>query len=189
MNTSKQQSGRGESGLQFGDITPSETADRELRWFFNEAEMECDQPSNYVSLLAGITVEDRAAAVEHRAEAVHAAGKVRGRLEKLSTTDALTLEGVYRERMWSRRVETALGPLAGAVAALPTVRVLHLRALATARTEADTVAAWIEELASGRAAVLAAWKAEAERNCAVAIRAYERARGKSECVVPDAEVQ
>ena len=50
-------------------------ADEELRWFFNEAESACEEPSNFVALLAGVTPEGRAQAVEARAEAIHAAGK------------------------------------------------------------------------------------------------------------------
>jgi hypothetical protein len=99
------------------------------------------------------------------------------------------LEGAYRERVWPRAVEQALGVLAGAVVALPTVKVLHLRALVSARTEADTAAEWVEEVAKERPAALAAWRKEAERACGIAVRAYERARGKGECVVAEGEVQ
>ena len=174
------------SGLRFGDVVPSETVDAELRWFFNEAEAACEQPSNFGRLLGGISPTSLSA-VEERAEAMHAAGKIRKWLERVSTTDALMLEGIYRDRMWPKAVTKALGPLAGAVAASPTVKVMHLRALMCARTEAGNIGEWIEELAKEGAGVLRAWRREAERNCAIAIRAYERARGKGECVVPGSE--
>ena len=94
---------RGGSGLQFGDVVPSETADAELRWFFNEAEAACEQPSNFCRLLGGISPTSLSA-VEARAEAMHAAGKIRKWLEGVSTADALMLEGVYRERVWPKAV-------------------------------------------------------------------------------------
>ena len=173
----------GGSGLQFGDVVPSEAADAELRWFFNEAEAACEQPSNFSRLAGGISPTSLAA-VEARAEALHAAGKIRKWLECVPTADSRMLEGVYRERVWPRVVIKALGPLAGAVAALSTVKVLHLRALRVARTEAGSVAEWLEERAKEGAAVLEAWRQEAERSCAIAVCAYERARGRGECVVP-----
>lgn len=178
---------RGRSGLQFGDVSPSETADKELRWFFNESEAACEQPSNFARLIGGMSPTSLSA-VEARAEAIHATGKIRRWLEAVSTSEAAMLEGIYLERVWPKAVARVLGPLAGAVAALPAVPVLHLRALAGARTEADTVFEWMEELAKGGAEVLAKWRQEAELRCAMAIRSYERARGKGECVVLDEEV-
>jgi hypothetical protein len=174
------------SGLQFGDVVPSETADAELRWFFNEAEAACEQPSNFGRLLGGISPTSLSA-VEDRAEAMHSAGKIRKWLESVSTTDALMLEGIYRDRMWPEAVTRALGPLAGAVAASPTVKVNHLRALVRVRTEAGNIGEWLEELAKEGAAALKTWRRDAERDCAIAVRAYERARGKGECVVPGRE--
>jgi hypothetical protein len=176
-----------ESGLKFGDVTPSETANRELRWFFNEAEEACDQPSNYAGLLLGGVSPASLEAMEDRAEAIHAAKKIREWVDAVSLPEALVLEGVYRERVWPRAVARALGPLAGAVAALPTVRVLHMRALVSARTATDSPDEWLEEVARGRPEALVPWRAEAERACANAIRAYERVRGKGECVVPEPE--
>jgi hypothetical protein len=178
---------RGGSGLQFGDVTPSETADKELRWLFNESEAACEQPSNFSRLLGGVSPTSLSA-VEARAEAMHAAGKIRKWLEAVPVAEAMMLEGVYRERVWPKAVLRAFGPLAGAVAAYPTVRVLYLRALMNARTEADTVFEWLEERAKDGAEELAKWRQEVEARCAMAIRSYERARGKGECVVPE-EVQ
>lgn len=186
MSPSKELS-REECGLQFRDVVPSDAADRELRWFFNDAEEACEQPSNYVCLLGGASPTNMAA-VEARAEAVHARATIRTWLEAVSVADVLQLQGVYLERAWPRAIRKALGMLAGAVEALPTVRVLYMRALITAKTEADTVVAWLEEHAKAEDDVLSRWKEEAEMRCAMAIRAYERARGTVECVVPEEEV-
>jgi hypothetical protein len=180
--------GVGGSKLQFGDVSPSKAADEELRWFFNEAESAVEQPSNFIGLLAGLSPTSLEA-VEERAEAMHAAGKVRKRLEALSTTHALVLEALYRERVWPRAVTRALGDVAGVIAASATIRVLHLRALAGARTEADTAVEWLEELVAAKAGVLATWRKDAERDCVIALCAYERVRGKGGSVVPDEEVE
>lgn len=170
---------------RFRDVTPSAAAEAELRWFFNEAEAEIDQPSNYCSLLAGVrrTTEDE---VERRIEAQHAAGKINGWLKRLHTTEALLLAGLYTERPWSDEVTTALPfGLAGAAEAYPTVRVEWLRAVARGQTRARTVAAWIEDVVhKGRRDLVDAWRAELELSCALAVRAYDRARGNRSCVVP-----
>jgi hypothetical protein len=187
MGISKTVEHQVEAKCVFGDVTPTEAAGRELRWFFNEAEEACEQPSNYEGLLLGGVVPTSLEAVEDRAEAIHAAGKIGGWLKRMSVADALMLEGVYRERVWPRAVERALGALAGAVVALPTVKVLHLRALAGARTEAGTAAEWVEEVAKERPEALGAWRVEAERAAGIAVRAYERVRGKGECVVAEEE--
>lgn len=170
-------------------MSPGEAADEELRWFFNEAEAACEQPSNFVGLLAGMSPTSLAA-VEERAEAMHAAGKIRKWLDAASTTDVLMLEGLYRERVWPKALTKVLGPLVGAVAAWPTVRVQHLRGRACGRTEARTVAEWLEETAKEKPHLLKGWRKEVELACAIAVRAYERARGERRpSVVPGKEVE
>jgi hypothetical protein len=178
---------RGRSGLRFGEVSPSETVDKELRWFFNESDAACEVPSNFGRLIGGMS-PGSLSAVEARAEAVHAAGKIRRWLEAVPASEVLVLEGVYRERVWPKALVVALGPLVGAVAGLAAVRVLHQRARAGARTEADDVVEWLEEQAATGAAALFQWRREAELRCAMAVQSYERARGKGECVVPDEEV-
>jgi hypothetical protein len=64
-----------------------------------------------------------------------------------------------------------------------------MRALMNARTATDSPDEWLEEVAKGRPEALVPWRAEAERACAIAVRAYERARGKGQCVVPEGEVE
>ena len=172
--------------LHVGKVSPSAAADEELHWFFNEAESEVDAPSNFCALLAGVP-RDSLEAMEDRAEALHAAGKIRRRLEALSVTDARMLEALYVERPWPARVERALGVLAGPVEALAVVRVEHLRAIARVRTETKTVTAWLDELLAADRAALSPWRQEAERCCRMAITAYERARGTGPSVVPAEE--
>jgi hypothetical protein len=181
------------SPRRFRDVTPSAAAEAELRWFFNEAEAEIDQPSNFCALLAGAPSPTSADAVERRMEARHAAGKINGWLKCLHTTQALLLAGLYTERPWSDEVTEALPfGLAGAAEADATVRVEWLRAVARGQTRARNVAAWIEDVVhKGRRDLVDAWRAELELSCALAVRAYDRARGNRPCVVttdyPDQE--
>lgn len=174
------------SRYQFGDVSPSAAAESELRWFFNEAESEVDQPSNFEGLVAGAS-RTSLEEVERRAEALHSAGKIRDRLRAVPLSCARTLEALFRERAWPPRVEEALGVLAGPVAAMPVVLAEHLRALAACRTSARTVAAWMEERVAADPAALAPWRPEAEMWCRIAVTAYERARGRGPSVVPQEE--
>jgi hypothetical protein len=171
---------------RFRDVTPSAAAEAELRWFFNEAEGEIDTPSNFCALVAGGVSPTSAEAVERRMEAQHAAGKINGWLQCLHTTQALLLAGLYIERPWSEEVTKALPfGLAGAAEAYPTARVEWLREVARGQTRARSVADWIEEVVrKGRTDLVNAWRAELELACAMAVHAYDRARGNRPCVVP-----
>jgi hypothetical protein len=165
-------------------LAPSKAADEELFWFFNEAEAEVDQPSNFCAMLAGMS-PDSLEAVERRAEALHSAGKIRTRLQAIPPGDARMLESLYRERAWPEAVEKALGVFTGPVEALPIVRAEYLRALVGARTRAKSVTAWLAELVAAKGEAPGIWLPEAELVCAMAIAAYERARGKGPSVVPE----
>jgi hypothetical protein len=112
---------------RFGDVSPSEAAEAELTWFFNEAAIAMDERSNCCARLPGCGI-DTLEEVERRAEARHAAGKIKDWLVRLRSTDALLLAGLYTERAWSDAVEAALpGGLAGAASALPRARLEHVR--------------------------------------------------------------
>jgi hypothetical protein len=174
------------SKWQFGDVSPSREAREELRWFFNEAESEVGVPSSFAGLLGGASPASLEA-TERRAEALHAARKIGERLQAVSVTDVRMLEALYTERPWPRALVRALGVLASPVAALVVVRTEHLRALVAARTQAKTLAAWLEELLAADRDALAPWRPEAELACAMAVAAYERARGKGPSVVPEEE--
>jgi hypothetical protein len=175
------------SEWKFGDVSPSPAAFEELSWFFNEAETAIDQPSTYYATLAGqttLTLEE----VERRHEALHAANKIKARLEAMPLEQMMLLAGLYIEWPWSGRVEMALGCLAGALATSASFRAEYQCALATGRTKEDTVAGWLEEfVASGGEQAIAAWRICIERACAIAVRAYERARGDGPSVVPHEE--
>jgi hypothetical protein len=170
----------------FPDFLPSAAADAELTWFFNEAETAIEQPSNFQALLGGVsptTLEQ----VERRAEAMHAAGKIRDRLLRLRRADVRLLLGLYTERPWSRAVTQALPDgLAGAAWASVPVRVAYVHALVRAETRAKDVADFVEEVVRlGRTELVAAWREQLELACAAALRAYQLVRRDGPSVVPE----
>jgi hypothetical protein len=164
-------------------LRASRTTSAELRWFFNEAESATDLPSNFRAI-AGV-FSNSLEAVEERAEAMHAADKIRGWLQALPPGFARVLESLYTERVVPPRAARVLGRVAGVVEDSPVVRMEHVRALATARTRAETVRLWLEELVEKAVpAAVADWKRDAERRSALAVQAYEHVRGSRPCVVP-----
>jgi hypothetical protein len=70
---------------------------------------------------------------------------------------------------------------------MATVRAAHLGALARRRTEKRRVFDWLDQLARANDPRLATWRREVRGACAIAIRAYERARGTGPSVVPHDE--
>jgi hypothetical protein len=170
--------------MRFGDFQPSLEAHAELRWFFNDAASEMDTPSSFATL-SGEGSPTSVEAVERRAEAVHAAGKINRWLRAVPVGHALLLQGLFTEREWPSPVARVLGQLAGAVEASPSVRALHLRARVAAKTCTTSAGAWLREvIEQGGPEAVADWMREAEVACALAMRAYERVRGGSACVVP-----
>lgn len=174
---------------RFQDVSPSEAAEAELHWFFNDAESAMEEQSNFPALLGG-PEPPSLEAVERRAEARHAAEKIHARLKRLRPTDAWALSGIYTERPWSEAVLAALPDgTAGAASVSVTVRAEHLRALARGQTCARSVADWIEEVVRrGRPDLVAEWRQELEVVCATAVGAYERVRGEGPSLVPETEV-
>jgi hypothetical protein len=192
MTTTKTGSSIERSGCaqrMFGGVAPSEDAEAELRWFFNEAEAAVEMPSNYQGLIAGASPTSMDA-VERRLEAMHAARKISERLQGLRATDARLLAGLYTERPWSGAVLGQLpGGLAGAAAASVRVRMEYVRALASARTRVKSVSEYIEEVVRlRRCDLLAAWRVDLAPACALAVYAYEQARGGGPSVVPEEDV-
>jgi hypothetical protein len=176
---------RGRRGRRYlRDFLPSAAADAELTWFFNEAEIAIDQPSNFHALVAGAS-RTSLEQLERRAEAMHAARKIHDRLRRLRSADVLLLSGLYTDRPWSSGVTRALpGGLAGAAQASLGVRVAYIRARARAETRAENLAGFIEEVVrSGRTELVTAWREELELACAVALRAYARVRRDGPSVV------
>lgn len=169
---------------QFAGISPRVEADEELRWFFNDAEREADVASLYLSELTGVWDSDEEAR-ERRVRSLKAARTIHRRLQAVLPTQEYVLTCLYTERRWPRALARALGVLAGVVEGSAAVRESHARALAQGHTRTMTVTAWLEQLiVTAGVGAVAAWRKDADENCALAICAYERARRKGPSVVP-----
>ena len=72
MQVPSEEQSRDRGVRRFRDVSPSEAAEAELKWFFNEAETAIEQPSNFQGLVAGCSPTSLEE-VERRAEAIHAA--------------------------------------------------------------------------------------------------------------------
>jgi hypothetical protein len=86
----------GPSPRRFGDVSPSEAAEAELSWFFDEAASAIDMPSNCCLLLEGRSATTLGEQ-ERRIEALHAAGKIYRRLQALKASDVIVLSALYTE--------------------------------------------------------------------------------------------
>jgi hypothetical protein len=172
---------------RFDDVSPSAQADEELAWFFNEASCAIGEPSSHAVLIEGAQHSGTERA-ERRIEALHTASKIWTRLASLSVTDARVIEALYTERPWPAPIVRHLGPVAGVVAAMATVRAEYMTAWMRHQTHAADVATWLEELLARDSRSLAGWRDEARRTCATAVAAYERARGRGPSVVTKEEL-
>lgn len=147
---------------RFVDVLVSMEADAELTWFFNVAPMAIDVPSTQ-----GILLRRRHPGepdlVEARAEAMHAARKIWGRMQQIGQRYAYVLRALYTEREWPPALEERFEHLVGVV---------------------EVNLGGLPDLAEVDAGTVFNWKRNANRACASALGAYERARGKSPSVVP-----
>ena len=170
------------AGRRFGDVLVRMDADEELNFLFNRAGEEIEQPSNLSGANDGWNACGLDAAVG-RADALHAARKIWGRLQQVGARELSVLEALYTERPWPWTLERGLPHLVGVVEAMPQVRAEYLAARWQGRTRATTTAFWLDELVAWSPWEVEAWREQAERACERALRAYEKARGTGPSVV------
>ena len=174
------------------ELHVSPEAEQELVWFFTEAELAIAVQSNFTTVadlaLAGgkrsAPGEDHTA--DDRVEALHAAETIRRRLQSLPDADVDTIVALYTPDVWPPDFEHYFGELAGLVARSRPA----MRELADARrrggTTTSSVAQWLaDRIARGDDAGLDALRVDAERVRGVALRAYDRARGRGPSIVPE----
>jgi hypothetical protein len=169
-------------GRRFGDVLVGMNADEELNWFFNAVGEEVEQPSNLSGAQDGRSPCSLAAAVS-RADALHAARKIWGRLQQIGARELSVLDALYTERPWPWALKRRLAHLVGVVEAMPGVRVEYLVARRQERTRATSTTGWLEELVAQESTEVGAWREQAVRACERAVCAYEKARGKGPSVV------
>jgi hypothetical protein len=181
------------------DLRASEAAQKELRWFFERALSEIEEPSNYGKMIQVVMYGRRRprrdtrafdTGAERRIEALHAARIIYERLEDLRCYDRWVIRTLYEPAEWPRELDTAWGWLTPLVCALPSMADRFDDARSRGRTEASSVKAWsVEIVGLFGAELLAPLADEAQAAAATALAAYERTRaGSPESVVPDGEV-
>jgi hypothetical protein len=174
------------AGRRFGDVLVGMDADHELNWMFNRAGEQIEQPSNMSGANDGWDACGLDAAVG-RADALHAARKIWGRLQQVGARQLSVLEALYTERAWPSALSRGLGYMIGVVEAMPGVRTEYLVARILESTRATSTTAWLEELVVQSPEVVDAWREEGVRACERALSAYQKARGNGPCVVSKEE--
>jgi hypothetical protein len=162
-----------------GKLRGSTAIDDELDWFFNRAECDMGNQSNYLAMLGPYGPGSAIPSPEDAAEASHRARRIRRWLTSITSPDAGVLQCAYELRNWPVVLWDRLGRLTGIVVrlacaldGLPEDRDLQ-RVIETARAE------WLAAQAP-HTAVDATWnrlRREAEARFARAHHAYCAVRG------------
>jgi len=100
------------------DLRPNVARDDELDWFFNRAECDMGNQSNYLSMLGPHGPGSAIPSPEDAAEAAHRARRIRGWQRAMDSADAGVLQCAYELRDWPVALWDALGRLTGVVVRL-----------------------------------------------------------------------
>jgi hypothetical protein len=101
-----------------GQLRPKVTLDDELEWFFNRAECDMGDQSNYLAMLGRHGPGSAIPSPEDAAEAAHRARRIRGWLTAMEPADAGVLQCAYELRAWPVVLWDELGRLTGVVVRL-----------------------------------------------------------------------
>jgi hypothetical protein len=99
-------------------LRPKVSLDDELDWFFNRAECDMGNQSNYLAMLGRHGPGSLMPSPEDAAEAAHRARRIRGWLRAMASSDAGVLQCAYELRDWPVALWDALGRLTGVVVRL-----------------------------------------------------------------------
>jgi len=99
-------------------FTPRGPADRELEWFFTEAESDMGSRSNYVQSLSYVPPTLPDDTLDQRAEASHAQRTLLSWIRALEDFDAGVLKAAYAARRWPLLLRERFGRLTGLVVRL-----------------------------------------------------------------------
>jgi hypothetical protein len=99
--------------VRVAKLRASPVADAELEWFFNLADSDMGDVSNFGRLLPPVDEEGERRTMEDHAEAAHAYRVIRGWLRAIPDSDAGVLQTAYEPRCWPRAVRNELGLLSG----------------------------------------------------------------------------
>ena len=180
-------------------VTPSSShavLEKELTWFFTEAEIATSFASNFEALkdvaLSGRRVpmcnvpDPRGVA---RMEAACTAGTIERRLRRMQDPHAGVLRAAFEPRAWPEALEALLGPLTGIVVRLAAARQQRRSTDAGAgpRRELEVARALTVSFEEGGPSRLEALRDVAVDLYARALRAYAKVRGLGPSVVPERE--
>jgi hypothetical protein len=104
--------------ISIRELRPSVSLDEELDWFFNRAECDMGNQSNYLAMLGHYGPGSAMPSPEDAAEAAHRARRIRGWLRAMESSDAGVLQCAYELRDWPVALWDALGRLTGVVVRL-----------------------------------------------------------------------
>jgi hypothetical protein len=154
-------------------------ADRELEWFFNAAEGDMGNRSNFCRAMGRNQLDADRGTPEDFAEAAHSYRSIRGWLKSIPDRDAGILQCAYEPRRWPRRLREDLGKLTGLVVRLTCACDPWPDDLKARELIEMTRAGWLEsQPGEDRSDVsIVKLRREAEVLFAHAIHGYDRARG------------
>jgi hypothetical protein len=99
-------------------LRPKVRVDDELDWFFNRAECDMGNQSNYLAMLGRHGPGSAIPSPEDAAEAAHRFRRIRGWLRGMDSSDAGVLQCAYELRAWPAVLWDQLGRLTGVVVRL-----------------------------------------------------------------------
>jgi len=175
------------AGGDLGRVRPSEKVDTELEWFFNGAEGEMGNDSNFGRMFSSVRDNGEWRTPEDHAEAAHAYYRIRGWLRAMPDSDAGVLQAAYEPRSWPRRVRQEFGLLTGIAVRLtcdpetwPEQRELQL-------AEDAENAEILDEVCTDRGpkdlVLLQDLRRMAEARLATAVQRYVEVRDSGPCIV------
>ena len=162
-----------------GQLRPTMAVDDELDWFFNRADCDMGDQSNYLAMLGRHGPGSAIPSPEDAAEAAHRARRIHRRLMAMASSDAGVLQCAYELRDWPVVLWDKLGRLTGVVVRLACALDRLPADRATLRILEQARADWLAEQAA-LATVDPTWsrlRREAERRFARGHQAYVLLRG------------
>ena len=167
-------------------LRPSAIVDSELDWFFNRAECDMGNQSNYEAVLGKYAGAPRLPTPEDAAEASHAQRTIRRWLKAIADSDAGVLQAAYVMRPWPEKLYDEFGRLTGVVVRLACAMGHWPEDHAGQELVEMARAEWLEShcaKGSGRSlAPLQTLRRDAEIRFARAHHAYAVARGSRPCL-------
>lgn len=186
MRTARRR-GQSSAGGALGRVRPSETVDTELEFFFNGAEGQMGDESNFGRLFSSVSNSGEWRTPEDYVEVARTYYRIRGWLRAMPDSDAGVLQAAYEPRPWPRRVRQEFGLLTGIAVRLtcdpetwPEKRELQL---AEDTENAEILDAICVDRGPKDLAFLQDLRRSAEARLATAIQRYLEVRGSGPCIV------